>query len=126
MNKELRLEILRKELAKETEFLSPLRKSINELEHSINCSRYKKYLGKYYIYENGNSMEKWKLYIKVIGISPNKNWPEIDILTAQTYSNAAEIKREATTGDHLFQKEITKKQFDKAYNKIKEEMSKRR
>ena len=120
--KEQKLIEQKKYLAKVSGVLEPLRKSVNELESEIAMEKMSKYIGKYYLYRNngGSPNHDWNLYVKPISV---KNGWQLTVLTAQKADYMAEIKIEDTSGDHLFQKEISKEVFDKGFNEIMMEIN---
>jgi len=119
MNKQEKLNMQRKELAKMSNILAPLRRSVNQLESEIRIERMQKHIGKYYLYENSSSLDKWDLYVKPISVTSGCR---IKVLMAQKAGYMTEIRIEESVGDHLFQKEITKEEFEKGFNAILKEV----
>ena len=110
----------KKYLAKVSGVLEPLRRSVNELESEISKEKMQKYIGKYYLYKNSSgSGAKWNLYVKPIEVI---NGFQVRVLIAQNAGYMSEIKLEDTSGDHLFQNEITKEEYDKGFNAILNEI----
>lgn len=121
INKQEQLDDQRKQLARLSVILEPLRKSISQLEDETAIERLKMYIGKYYVYRNSGGVgnKSWNLYVKPINVI--NGW-QIRCLCAQKADYMTEIKLEDTSSDFLFQKEITKEEFDKGYNEILNDM----
>jgi len=108
------------ELTKE---IVELREGLREIEVNERAEENQKYLGKYYKYRNsyGGDREEWWIYVRVDEIKDN------GILYTsfeKTSMNYIEIKlKDYAYGHHLFENEISEREYAEAWQKQLKELT---
>lgn len=115
---------LKKTEAKLHQSLFSTRQKISELvcKENLPITR-KKYVGKYFKYKNsgGGTDKYWFIYIKVLDIYQEYGRFYFKIVEFQIIPDVGKIEINIGNGnEHIFQKEISKKEYEKERKKLLE------
>lgn len=113
---------LEKQIKEQRDKLHSLENKLDKLLNDQELPKLKaKYTNTYWVYENGyNGQEKWNMYCHCLSVT---NHREFLVETFQTDSRGEISIHRQTTGDHLFEKKITKREFETTLNRIIKKVS---